>query len=117
MAQYESFWRDRGHCGWPGRPRKGIWVVEGETLLAGVAVLVTEGPYFVLEGFATNPGVSLRTRHSATRFLLESARDLTAMLDSTVIMNPSDKSKGVTRLALRLGFFLGTEKPIFGVFR
>src|SRR3990167_1461219 len=110
MAQYKYFWEARRReC--PGRPRYGIWVVEGETLLCGVGVFLTDGPYALLEGFATNPKVPLRVRHKATQFLLESTQALAAMLDKVFILNPSVVARSVLRIGQRLGFKVGTSRP------
>lgn len=115
MAQYRDFWESRGRP-FPGRPRHGIWVVEGDALIVGAGVFLTDGPYLLVEGFATNPVASLRRRHAAGMVLLESLLDLSAMLDRTIIMNPSPGIHGARRMAKRLGFILGTEPPIFGGF-
>jgi hypothetical protein len=112
MAQYERFWTARRRT-WPGRPRMGIWVVEGETLLCGVGVFLTDGPYALLEGFATNPEVAPRVRHKATEFLLESTQALAAMLDKAFILNPSVGARGVLRIGQRLGYKVGTSRPMF----
>lgn len=56
----------------------------------------------------------MRIRHAATKLLLQAVLLMTAVLDTTVIMTPSDKSRGVIALARRLGFTIGTEQPIFG---
>lgn len=115
MAQYRSFWEERGRT-FPGRPRHGIWVVDGGALIVGAGVFLTDGPYFLVEGFATNPAATLRQRHAAGMFLLESLLDLSAMLDRTIIMNPSPGIHGALRMAKRLGYTVGSEFPVFGGF-
>lgn len=113
VAQYQGFWSSRG-LAYPAWPRHGFMVVEGDTLLAAAGLFLTEARYALVEAFATNPSVSMRIRHAATKLLLQAVLLMTAVLDTTVIMTPSDKSRGVIALARRLGFTIGTEQPIFG---
>lgn len=115
MDQYRRFWEARGLV-WPGRPRHGLWVVEGDLLLAGAGLFLTDGPYALVEGYATNPAVPCRRRHAATGFLLESLLMLSAALDRTIVMNPSPKAAGARRMAERLGFVSGNALPLFGGF-
>jgi len=113
VKQYQSFWIARG-LDFPLWPRHGFMVVEGGKLLAAAGLFLTEARYALVEAFATNPSVSARVRHAATEFLLRAILLMTAVLDTTVIMTPSDKSRGVIAMARRLGFLIGTERPVFG---
>ncbi len=113
VAQYQSFWTARG-LRFPQWPRHGFLVVDGDRLLAAAGLFLTEARYALVEAFATNPTVSARIRHAATEFLLRAILLMTAVLDTTVIMTPSEKSRGVVAIARRLGFTIGTEAPVFG---
>lgn len=115
VEQYRSFWLARG-LGYPDPlwPRHGFMVVEGGQLIAAAQLFLTEAKYALIEAFATNPAVTLRVRHAATGFLLQAILLVAAVLDTTVIMTPSDKSRGVIAIARRLGFEIGTHVPVFG---
>lgn len=116
LEQYKRFWEARGRpC--PGRPRMGIWVVEGETLICAVGMFLTDGPYALLDGYASNPDVALRPRHRGAEFLLESALKLSAMVDKTILFAPARRIRGIARIAARLGFGAGAERPLFGGLR
>lgn len=114
LAAYAEFWKRRGKPV-PNVSRAAVWVVSGEELIIGVSVFTTDGPYLLVEGFATNPDAPATLRHAATELGLEHLRALGTILSKTVIMLPSHEARGVEKVAERLGFQLG--RPTTPIYR
>jgi len=113
LAAYRSFWERRGKPV-PTVSRTAVWVVSDETLVIGVSVFSTEGPYLLVEGFATNPDASPRLRHEATDLGLRHLAALGTIMGKTLVMIPGPSAKSVAKMASRLGFSVGRQTtPIY----
>lgn len=55
----------------PWLSRLAVYIVEGDTLLCGVQVYDTTGPFLFFEHLVTNPAVSARVRYAAAYLLIE----------------------------------------------
>lgn len=112
-AAYGCFWQQRGKP-IPPLPRTGLWITQNGVLVLGVGIYMTDGPYLLVEGLATNPAVPAVTRHRAVEMGLRQLEALGVIHGKTVFMLPSPEAAGVERIATRLGYILGrAATPIY----
>lgn len=112
-AAYGSFWQQRGKKP-PSLPRNGVWIVQNDVLVVGVGIYMTDGPYLLVEGLATNPALPATVRHRGVEMGLRHLEALGTIFGKTVFMLPSPEAAGVERIATRLGYILGrAATPIY----
>ena len=87
----------------PLEPPNGIFVAHPELgPICGVGIYQTDGPYFFLENFCSNPKISRRLVYKAALFACDAARAFGAMTGKYPLL--SANSRGLARLCARGGF-------------
>ncbi len=110
FAIYASWWAERGLPA-PPPGNRAIMLAEGDQLVSGQMLYTTDGPYLLLEHFATNPKVSPRLGHRACKMNLEIAKGLAAMEGKTPITLAG--KKGIVALLEQSGWKLEPELKVF----
>lgn len=87
----------------PWLSRMAVYIVEGETMLCGVQVYDTTGPFLFFEHLVTNPDVSPRVRYAAAYLLIEEGMNMCRMFGKypQVVV----RHVGIKNLLKRHGFF------------
>jgi hypothetical protein len=94
-------------------PTNGIFVAHAELgPICGVGIYQTDGPYFFLENFCSNPKVSKRLVHKAAGFMLEAAKAFGAMTSKYPIL--SANSRGLVQVCQRAGFAVSRSVGMYG---
>ena len=97
----------------PPIPTNGIFVVHAELgPVCGCGLYQTDGPYFFLENFISNPKVSPRLVHKAIGFMLEAAKAFGAMTSKYPLC--SVNQRGLIRSCQRAGFQVSRSVGMFG---
>jgi hypothetical protein len=87
----------------PWLSRMAVYVVEKGTMVCGVQVYDTTGPFLFFEHLVTNPDVSPRERYAAVSFLIEEGMNMCRMFGKypQVVV----RHGGIKNLLKKHGFF------------
>lgn len=87
----------------PWLSRLAVFIVEGDTLLCGVQVYDTTGPFLFFEHLVTNPSIPHKQRHKAADLLIREGMNMCRMFGKypQVVV----RHGGIKKLLMRHGFF------------
>jgi hypothetical protein len=103
--QFEAFFasREGGRLSVPPVPKAGVWiVVQDGTLLAGVCLYDTDGPFLLAEGLATNPGIPATLAHKAVTDMIFLVKAQASSRGKYIVVTP--RVRGVAKILERHGF-------------